>query len=308
MPSSVLAIDIGATKIALALVDGAWKVKDKVELSIAGLDSDQLWLHISDTTQRILKESNSEIVGVGIGSAGPIDINQGTISPVNIGIWRNFPIVENFQDLTGINKVLLRGDAMLLALAEHVLGAGRGLENMLGMVVSTGIGGGLIINSELFLGDSGNTSFVGHQSIDFEGELCACGRNGCVESIASGPQMVRFAKSIGWDSGTQFEDLADSARKGDNKAIQAIERGTRALASGIINTLAGVDIHHVIIGGGVTQAGDIFWIPLLNHVARESRHIDFLDGKVELRRAQLERDAGLIGCALAVIHGQKDGD
>ena len=302
MSREVLAVDVGATKIALALVSAEFKVSHKVEVPISGLDSNQLWEKVSETAREILSTSKSEIVGIGIGSAGPIDTNEGTISPVNIHIWRKFPIVSKFQALVGIDNVILRGDAMLLAYAEHKLGAGRGLRNMLGMVVSTGVGGGLIIDNQLFLGDSGNTSFVGHQSIDFEGQDCACGRKGCVEFFASGPQMVRYAKNLGWRSGHNFEDLADSARSGNSYALQAIDHGTKALAAGIINTLAGVDIHHVVLGGGVTQAGDIYWNPLSKHLAQEAEWIGFLKGRVELRQAQLDRNAGLIGSALAVIN------
>mgnify|MGYP003334768315 CR=1 FL=1 len=304
MPRTALAVDVGATKVALALVDANFSVQRKEEILIGSSSSTELWAMINKSAGALVAGLNGSLIGVGIGSAGPIDLVRGSVSPVNIPVWRDFPIVERFRDLSGNQNVVLHGDAMALAHAEHVLGAGRGLTNMLGMVVSTGIGGGLILENKVFLGDTGNTSFIGHQSIDFDGEVCACGRNGCVEFYASGPRMVAYAQSLGWNLGNSFIDLAASARSGDSIAMKAIDHGTRALAAGIINTLASLDIHNVIVGGGVSQAGDIYWTPLRKHVEAESRNVGFLKGKVVLRPAQLNRDAGLIGAALGVLDPQ----
>ena len=304
MPRTALAVDIGATKVALALVDTTFSVQRKEEILIGSSTSSELWSRLHKSAAAMIAGLNGSLIGVGIGSAGPIDLVRGSISPVNIPVWRDFPIVENFRELSGNQNVVLHGDAMALAHAEHVLGAGRGFSNMLGMVVSTGIGGGLILENKVFLGDSGNTSFIGHQSIDFDGKRCACGRNGCVEFYASGPRMVAHAQSLGWNGGNSFIDLAAAARAGDTTAVTSIDHGTRALATGIINTLATLDIHNVVVGGGVSQAGDIYWGPLRKHVEAESNNVGFLKGKVVLRPAQLNRDAGLIGAALGVLDPQ----
>jgi len=241
------------------------------------------------------------LLGIGVASAGPLDIPQGTLSPVNIPIWRNFPIISRLKQMSGGSKVALHGDALALAHAEHKIGAGRGLENMLGMVVSTGIGGGLILDGKVFPGETGNSCYIGHHSINFEGRMCACGRRGCVEAYASGPQMVAIAHENGWapqlDS---FIDLAQSAREGNAIAIDAISQGTRALSIGIVNFVGTLDINHVVIGGGVAQAGEIFWGPLQKHIETESKAIGFLKN-IQLRKAELERDAGVLGAALAVL-------
>ena len=240
-------------------------------------------------------------MGIGIGSAGPLDIKAGTLSPVNIQVWRNFPIIELAQKLAPGVSVVLHGDALALAHAEHKLGAGRGLTNMLGMVVSTGIGGGLILNGKVFPGETGNSCFIGHHSINFDGRVCACGRRGCLEAYASGPMMVAIAKEIGWKSESHsFIDLAEAARHGDVSAIEAIEQGTHALAVGIVNFIGTLDINHVVIGGGVAQAGEIFWGPLQKHIKNESKAIGFLKN-LELKHAELERDAGVLGAALAIL-------
>jgi len=302
MPKVALAVDIGATKVALALVDHDFAVHNKKELMIGNSTSDDLWRSITESAGSLIAGLNGNLLGVGIGSAGPLHIEIGAISPVNIPIWRKYPIVEKFRDLSGSDNVVLHGDAMALAHAEHVLGAGRGSENMLGMVVSAGVGGGLIIDNKVFTGDTGNASFIGHQTINFDGELCVCGRNGCVEVYASGPRMVAIAQTRGWSGGNTFVDLAADARKGDEISLTVIDEGARALAIGIINTLGNLDITTVVVGGGVSQAGEIYWGPLRHHVKNESRYSGFLNGII-LRPAELHRDAGLIGAALGVLDG-----
>jgi glucokinase len=283
-------------------VDHDFAVHNKKELMIGNSTSDDLWRSITESAGSLIAGLNGNLLGVGIGSAGPLHIEIGAISPVNIPIWRKYPIVEKFRDLSGSDNVVLHGDAMALAHAEHVLGAGRGSENMLGMVVSTGVGGGLIIDNKVFTGDTGNASFIGHQTINFDGELCVCGRNGCVEVYASGPRMVAIAQTRGWSGGNTFVDLAADARKGDEISLTVIDEGARALAIGIINTLGNLDITTVVVGGGVSQAGEIYWGPLRHHVKNESRYSGFLNGII-LRPAELHRDAGLIGAALGVLDG-----
>ena len=299
MHNQVLALDIGATKVALALVDESMGVSEKREIRV---DNEVgLWEEIAKHSLEIVNKINGNFLGVGIGSAGPLHLSTGSISPVNIPQWRKFEIVDSFHKILDTRFVVLHGDALAFTHAEHRLGAGRGVENLLGMVVSTGIGGGLILNNAVFNGDSGNASFIGHHTINFDGLACACGRYGCVETYASGPRMAEIASSRGWKSdSTSFIALAEDARAGNATALEVINEGTRALAVGIVNTLATLDIRTVVLGGGVTQAGDIFWKPLREHVKNEARFTSFLEN-LELRSAELYRDAGVIGAALGVI-------
>ena len=292
-----LAVDVGATKIAIALVDSEHSIISQREVPSG--TNPNLWEELQAAIIELTGSHLHNLRGVGIASAGPIDRITGEISPVNIPGWRNFPLVSNLKELTGSDRVVLHGDAMALANAEHKVGAARTIENFLGIVVSTGIGGGLILNNELYLGESGNVSYFGHHIINFDESIqCGCGRRGCLEQYARGPMMVDRAKKSGW-AGSDFKELAVSARSGDAAAIEAIDYGSRALAIGCINILQSLDIHTVVIGGGVAQAGDIYWGPLRKHFINESREIGFLK-KIDLIPAQLERDAGLIGAALAL--------
>jgi len=298
MSEYALAVDVGATKVALALVDRNFQVEHKHEVFVK--DNAHLWEEIAEVTKSLLKKIDHSLIGVGIGSAGPLHLSSGAISPVNIRAWRQFPIVHEFAALTQNPNVVLHGDAMALAHAEFRLGAGRGVSNMLGLVISTGIGGGLILNDSLFTGETGNAYFMGHHTINFDGVECACGRLGCVETYASGPRMVAIASERGWKGDPSFIALAESARQGNSTALQVIDEGARALAIGIVNSLGSLDIRTVVVGGGVSQAGDVYWNPLRHHIKNEARFTDFISN-IDLRLAQLQRDAGIVGAALGVL-------
>jgi len=286
----ILALDIGATKIALAQLDEDHAIQERRQIP-SNIEFD-LWQDLAD----ILQEFEADRIG--IASAGPINVRTGTISPVNIPQWRNFPIVQEMSGLFPNVPIGLLGDGTAVALAENRMGAGMGSQNMLGVVVSTGIGGGLVMGGKALHGETGNAALFGHHSIGFNSDTrCDCGRIGCLETFARGPKMVEYARSLGWNSGSDFIALAQSARAGDPHALSAIDRGSLALAVGITNVLNILDIHTVVIGGGVSFAGSIYWDPFLKHFAEERHHAGFLD-EVNVYPAKLQADAGLIGASL----------
>jgi len=290
---SVLAIDIGATKFAVAIVDSAHEVTFRQDIP-----STQLWDGLSQALLDIRENRNEKITKIGIGSAGPINVQRGEISPVNIAQWRNFPLIAKIKEIFPEAQISMVGDAVALAIAEHAIGAGRGTRNMLGMVVSTGIGGGIIVNSKPLEGDYGNAGYFGHTVVgDYDGG-CNCGRIGCVEGYSSGTSMVRYAQKNGW-SGEDFVALSASAQSGNKSAISAIEFGVLHLAKAIINISQIFDLHHVVIGGGVMEAGDIYWEPLQKAVENLSTSLGLVE-PIKLLPAQLQRNAGLIGAAMAV--------
>jgi|DEB19_MinimDraft_3_1074340.scaffolds.fasta_scaffold03056_3 glucokinase len=304
MSRYALAVDIGATKAALGIVTDEFKILDKIEVPTGA--GTAIWQNIEGASRKLLSNAEGKCLGVGIGSAGPLHLDAGEISPVNIPNWRKFPIVKNFSNLVGTENVVLHGDAMALAHAEYRLGAGQDSQNMFGMVVSTGIGGGLVLDGKLFTGVTGNASYFGHHSISFEGKKCVCGRIGCVETYASGPKMVEYALEIGWQhQHPDFKNLAEDARNGNKHALESINRGSRALANAIVNVLDILDINTVVIGGGVSESGEIYWKPLREHVLNEAKFAGFLS-KIDLRPAKLDRDAGLLGAALGVLDNERE--
>jgi len=288
---STLAIDIGATKFAIAIVSAPQEISLRREIPAS-----QLWDGLSQVLKEIASETSLKVSQIGIGSAGPINTQSGTISPVNISAWREFPLVDKVQEIFPGVEIKMVGDAVALAVAEHAIGAGEGSRNMLGMVVSTGIGGGIIVNGQPLEGDFGNAGFFGHIVVgDYDGG-CNCGRIGCVEGYASGLSMVRYAKKLGW-KGEDFIALSQSAKEGDSFAIAAIDFGTDHLAKAIINIAQIFDLHTVVVGGGVIEAGDIYWLPLQKALLLHSTSLNLAE-PIKLRPAQLRRDAGLIGAAM----------
>jgi len=259
----VLAVDIGGTKLAAALVDETGSVLRSASRPTPGAEV----VTVLGALVEEVTGGGPEPGAAGIGCAGPLDLAAGTVSPVNIPSWRGFPLREAVGKLTGLPTVLA-GDAQCMALGEHWLGAGRGSTALLGVVVSTGVGGGLVIDGRPLLGPTGNAGHVGHMTIDPYGERCECGGRGCVERYASGPNLVRWALENGWAPGHAPADppdartLARDASAGNTVAVAAFERGARALAGMIVSTAAATEVTTVVVGGGVSGAGPVLFEPL----------------------------------------------
>uniref|UniRef100_UPI0015EE9D77 ROK family protein n=1 Tax=Streptomyces albidus (ex Kaewkla and Franco 2022) TaxID=722709 RepID=UPI0015EE9D77 len=185
----VVALDIGGTKIAGALVDRGGDLVVRAQRPTPQCaHGDQVMGALGEVLDELAASPSWPGAGaVGIGSAGPVDAKAGTVSPVNIPGWREYPLVEGVRKRTDGLPVTLVGDGVAMAAAEHWQGAARGRTGALCMVVSTGVGGGLVLGGELHPGPSGNAGHIGHISVDLDGDSCPCGGRGCVERIASGP-------------------------------------------------------------------------------------------------------------------------
>ena len=295
MAAPVLALDIGGTKIAAGLVDanGQLLQSNRQPTPRSG-NPDEVWAAAERTIADALAAAGGEVAGVGISSAGPIDITAGTISPVNIPAWRGFDVRERVEQAVPGVSVRLAGDGLCMALGEHWRGAGQGAAFMLGMVISTGIGGGLVLDGVPYDGRTGNAGHVGHVVVDPDGPPCACGGRGCVEAIASGPHLVAWAREQGWD-GADAEELADAAAAGDPTAVGAFERGGRAVAAMIASVAAVCDLDLVVIGGGVANAGPVLFDPV-REALRDYLGLDFIRG-LRVLPAALGGEAGLVGAA-----------
>ncbi|KRD17865.1 ROK family transcriptional regulator [Mycobacterium sp. Root265] len=289
-----LALDIGGTKIAAGIVDDEGTVLQRFQQPTPRDSADAAWQVTADLIRQAT--SMTPVQAVGIASAGPVALGAGTISPVNIAVWQEFPIVARVEELTGL-PVRLGGDGLCMALGEHWRGAGRGAQFLLGMVVSTGIGGGLVLDGAPYDGRTGNAGHVGHMVADIDGELCVCGGHGCVETIASGPRMTRWAQQQGW-VGADAKELAAAAEAGDAVALAAFRRGTAALASMVASTAAVCDLDLVVIGGGVAKAGEVLFGPLRETLTRYTGLTFIRDLRVV--PADLGGDAGLVGAAALV--------
>ncbi|QLL23839.1 hypothetical protein DLE03_05695 [Actinobacteria bacterium IMCC25003] len=291
MKNAALAIDVGATKVAVGLVTREGEVLARHDISSKVSSMDELNSSLVEAISDVCHRDGVVLVGAGIGSAGPIDKDLGTINPVNIPHWVDFSLVDFVREVSGIKSVRIIGDASALAYAEFVLGAGRGATNLMGIVVSTGIGGGVVLNGEFHVGRTGNAGMIGHSVVVQGGNLCACGQRGCVEAYASGTNM---AKDFGVDN---FEAVAAAARLGDSKAVAAIDKGASVLALGLLNAVALMDLDTIVVGGGVMLADDVYWPILVKHFEKEMKALNF-PGNVALKKATLGKDSGLVGAGL----------
>lgn len=306
----VAALDIGGTKIAGALVDGQGRILVRAQRATPAQEDGETVMAAVEEVLGALTASPlwARTRALGIGSAGPVDASAGTVSPVNVPGWRDFPLVDRVREATGGLRVELIGDGVAITAAEHWQGAARGHDNALCMVVSTGVGGGLVLDGRLHPGPTGNAGHIGHISVDLDGELCPCGSRGCVEGIASGPNIARRALENGWrpgpDGDASAAAVAAAARAGDPVAIASFERAAQALAAGIAATATLVEIDIAVIGGGVGKAGDVLLAPLRKALTGYAT-LSFVQ-RLEVVPAQMGTDAGLVGAAAAALAGSAD--
>jgi glucokinase len=284
----VLAIDVGGTKIAAGVVEPGGRLASWAQAETPrGLEAEQLWRTLDALCTNLLAEQRIDardgLAGVGCGCGGPLDWPGGRVSPLNIPAWRSFPLRERLQERFAGVTVRLHNDAICMAVGEHWRGAGRGRRNMLGMVVSTGVGGGLVMDGRLMNGATGNAGHIGHVVVDPSGPFCVCGGRGCLEAIARGPALAAWAQGEGWRPGQALvtaKDLADDAAQGHPVGVAAMRRAGRALGIAIASAVHLCDVEVVSIGGGLAQAGPLLFDPLA---------------------ATLGHSAGLVGAAALIF-------
>lgn len=299
----VLAVDVGGTKVETALVDdhgvvlGASRHRASTG---ARATSEELAFAVRGVVLQTLASVplGYPLVGVGIGCAGPIQLRQGAVSPLNLPVWREYPLQELVAALVPDLPVRLRMDGLCITLAEHWVGAGQGVDNLMGMIVSTGIGGGLILGGVTASGPTGNAGHIGHIEVGGFGDPCACGGVGCIEAIASGPKTVAWARTQGF-TGESGEELAAAYAAADPIAVAAVARSGGALGQAIASAATLLDLDLVAIGGGFSNV-----TPDLLEFAREAikRRVQFACAtRVRVVPSALSGDGPLIGAA-ALIH------
>lgn len=254
---SVLALDIGGTKLAAGLVDLdgrlVWTARTPTP---PGADAEALWDAL------LTLATDAPFTAIGVGCGGPMRWPEGVVSPLNIPGWRDFPLAQRLAAHFRV-PVRVHNDAICFAVAEHWRGAGRGHDDMLGMVVSTGVGGGLVLGGRLHDGATGNAGHIGHVVVDPAGPSCTCGGRGCLEAVARGPAVVAWALERGWrDPAPSGVALVDAARRGDRVATAALARAGTAIGVALASTVALLDLELVCVGGGLAAAEDLLLHPL----------------------------------------------
>ena len=272
----ILAVDVGATKLAAARVTSDGVIKKRSSTPTESRNGEELFRKLISLSEEVL--DGTEVDGCGVGSAGPMRNNGEEISPLNIPQWRNFPLRSKLSEALGI-PVALDNDAKAIALGEGWVGAASGHKNYLAMVVSTGIGGGFVIDGKLLDGEMGNAGHIGHINVEPDGPLCACGSSGCLEAVASGGAIE---KETGMPATEASEEVKIRCGYFVGKAV--------SIAVNLLN------IPTVLIGGSVALGFGPIFLNQVRLTAASFCGLDFTKN-LQINFASLKDEAPLIGAA-----------
>jgi glucokinase len=312
----IVGVDIGGTNVVVGALpeDGSQLVGTRKIPTEAGRGPK----HVVDRIVGLIGEAmdaveaagadRADVVGVGIGSPGPLDRGTGTvIETPNLG-WRNFPLrdlISNAVDL----PATLDNDANCATYGEWWLGAGRNVDTLVGLTLGTGIGGGIVLNGKLYHGVNDAAGELGHTTIDSTGRKCKCGNYGCLEAYASGPAIALRAAE-GLESGAEsiLPDLVggrleaitaavvyEAVVLGDAFAEEVMKETAKFLGAGIANIINSLNPEMVVVAGGVTRAGEMLFRPLRAEVRR--RAFKHAEEACRIVPGALEGTAGVIGAA-----------
>jgi len=312
-----LVVDLGGTKIITAVVLPSGKVVSRnycLTLAAKGPEAvtNRLLTAASKTVAQAKLET-TELSGVGIAVAGVLDAKRGIIthSP-NLPGWNNIPLRDILAEKFGIDTYIVN-DASAAALGEHRFGAGKGVANLVYLTVSTGIGGGIIIDNKLYLGTDGCAGELGHMTIEAQGPQCSCGNLGCLESLASGTAVAREAvKCLGQGEASSIDGLVEgklesvtadivalAASQNDPLACNIVARAANYLGIGLANMVNIFNPELIVIGGGMSQMGDMLLEPARKVI--KERAFRMPAQTVRVVRASLGSNSGIIGAATCVF-------
>jgi len=315
--SYMVGVDLGGTNVKVGIVESAngrivFSTSIKTE-SDKGFEN--TFDRIANLIDKLLEENNikkTEVEGIGMGIPGPV-INQEVV-----GFFANFPWEKNLnakvelEKRTGL-KALVDNDVNVITLGEAWQGSAKGHKNVLGMALGTGVGGGILVDGKLIGGVRGAGGEIGHLIIEKDGKLCGCGHKGCLEAYCSATAVIRETtdrlivnkNNKIWEliegdfSKLEAKHVFDAAKLGDAFAKDIVDYIVKHLALGIGNLLNIINPDIVVIGGGLSLAGDILFEPLMKEIEKTALGICMQD--LEIVPAKLGNDAGIVGAAALVL-------
>jgi glucokinase len=313
----IVGVDLGGTNIVVGLlpIEGG----DVLGKRVLPTDSHRGPKFVVDRIVNMMDESIADVLGahggsrddlagVGIGSPGPLDRKAGiVINTPNLG-WRNFPLRDLIANATHL-PATLDNDANCATYGEWWLGAAKGVNNLVGLTLGTGIGGGIVLNGEIYHGASDVAGEIGHMTIDSTGRRCKCGNYGCLEAYASGPAIaLRAVEGIeaGAESmlsemvGGRLEEITAATVyagvvAGDEYANEVMKDTAKFLGTGIASIINVLNPEMVVIAGGVTRAGDHLFVPLRAEIRR--RAFRSAEERCVIVSGMLPGTAGVVGAA-----------
>ncbi|RWZ60079.1 ROK family glucokinase [Halobacillus fulvus] len=314
METLYLSADIGGTTVKLAIIkdDGSivkkWEIKTNLENKGASIPED-----INKAFSEAMEELHidaQQVAGIGAGAPGFVDTETGYIhEAVNIG-WKDYNFGEILAELTGF-PVWVDNDANLAALGENWLGEGEGSENLIAITLGTGVGGGIITNGDIINGANGTAAEIGHVTVVKEGGApCNCGKTGCLETETSATGIVRKAKvalkqhassvlaPLAEEGTLTAKDVFEAAAKNDQAALEVLDDVMDTLGLAIANLAIAINPEKIVIGGGVSKAGEQLLVPL--EKAYRKYALSRTAAASSFGVAKLGNDAGVIGGAYLV--------
>lgn len=310
-PGVTIGVDIGGTKIAAGVVDGSGNILATARRPTPRHDSGAVLNDVADVVNELQAGVDGSIVGVGVGVAGGVDQSRSMVYFAPNLAWSQVPVRAVLEAATQL-PVVVENDGAAAAWAETRFGAGVGLQHVVMVTVGTGIGGGIVVDGHVTRGAHGVAAEIGHLNAVPDGRLCGCGRSGCWEQYASGNALVREARELaserrqeagallalgdGTPEGVQGSHITQAAQMGDPVAVEAFANVGTWLGRGLADLTAIVDPDAFVIGGGVSEAGD-----LLLASARRTLSEKVFGGTnrplPQLLVARLGNDAGIVGAA-----------
>jgi glucokinase len=280
---TVLAVDVGGTKLAAALVDDDGRILERARTETpATTDAETLFGAFATMIESLPADARAEATACGVGSGGPMRDGNAFVSPVNIPAWRDFPLRDRLHALTGL-PTTVENDAKALALGEGWLGAATGARNYIAMVVSTGIGGGIVLDGRLLHGDDANAGHIGHVIVEPDGRLCGCGGRGCAEAEASGTAI-----------------RAITGAPPENAPPEIVERSGRLVGRAVASVANLLDLPLAVVAGSVALGyGEPFFAAAQAELDLRCR-LDFSRG-TRIVPGGLGADGPLIGAAAVAL-------
>ncbi|MGH2402219.1 MAG: ROK family protein [Candidatus Limnocylindria bacterium] len=310
----ILGIDIGGTKLAIGLAMPDGRLLADVRRPSNPQDGpDAMIDRIIDLARDVVTDAGwsvDRLDAVGVGCGGPLDPWRGVIrNALNLPGWIDIPLVTRLESAFG-RPTFVDNDANAAALGEQRFGAGRGVRNLVYLTISTGVGGGLVLDDRLYHGENGNGGELGHISVHVGGRPCHCGSSGCIETYCSGTNIAARAREALADdpsgplaaherSAITAEDVAAAARDGDPLARSVWDETMELLGGGIVSIIHAFNPRLVVLGGGVTRAGELLFEPVRRIVAE--RTMPWLAEVVEVVPAQLNELTGVLGAVAIAL-------
>lgn len=301
-----LALDIGGTAVKIGLVDrnGSILKKESYSVSFDNYET-AIFSTVKKSIEKFIEKNEIKILklrGIGVSATGQIDSNLGKVIGVggNIKNWCGIEIKKELESIYGVNTTVIN-DANAMIIGESWVGKGKGFNNIIGITIGTGIGGGIIVDSKILLGSFGIAGEIGHFSIDRNGEKCSCGNIGCYEKYGSTTALIREVKrnyhnleALDFNiEDINGEVIFKEIKKGNKKLENIVDRWIFNIAIGMVNLIHIFNPEIILIGGGVSSQEELF-IEKLRRIVIEKTMPRFKE-KLEIQSAKLGNDAGIIG-------------